>query len=60
MAFAGFVKGLDDAEPREARFLPDRIEVTTTTRVDNDPRCCPTAMTRRSVDRATLRAARLP
>ncbi|MDW4549484.1 hypothetical protein R5H32_08985 [Defluviimonas sp. D31] len=28
-------------EPRNARFLPDRIEVTTTVLGPNDPRCCP-------------------
>ncbi|MCW3782644.1 hypothetical protein [Defluviimonas salinarum] len=28
-------------EPRNAQFLPDQIEVTTTVLGPNDPRCCP-------------------
>lgn len=55
----GPVTKLFGFEPRDARFLADRIEVTTTTLAPGDPRCCPTATTRWSIDRQSLTAERL-
>ena len=55
----GPVTELFGFEPRDARFLADRIEVTTTTLAPGDPRCCPTATTRWSIDRQSLAAERL-
>jgi hypothetical protein len=58
----GLVGGISELfgfEPRDARFLADRIEVTTTTLAPGDPRCCPTATTRWSIDRQSLAAERL-
>jgi hypothetical protein len=55
----GPVADLFGFEPRDARFLADRIEVTTSTLAPGDPRCCPTAATRWAIDRATLAAERL-
>lgn len=40
-------------EPRDAVFFADRIEISTSTLGPNDARCCPTAVTRWSIDRAT-------
>ena len=57
--FVGPVTELFGFEPRDARFLADRIEVTTTTLAPGDPRCCPTATTRWSIDRQSLASARL-
>jgi hypothetical protein len=53
------VTGLFGSAPREATFLPDRIELTTTMPRDGDPRCCPTGAGRWSVDRATGQVERL-
>ncbi len=41
-------------EPRDVRFLADRIELVTTMPGPNDPRCCPTASARWSIDRKTM------
>jgi hypothetical protein len=54
----GPVADLFGFEPRDARFLSDRIEVTTSTLAPGDPRCCPTATTRWAIDRDTLTAER--
>jgi hypothetical protein len=40
------VTGLFGYSPRDATFYPDRVELTTTTLGPNDPRCCPTKLTR--------------
>lgn len=58
--FAGPVDGLFGSSPREARFFPGRVEITTTTLGPNEPRCCPTQVTRWSVDTATRQVTRLP
>jgi hypothetical protein len=56
---AGRVRGLFGMEPRDARFLPDRIEVTTTMPKPGDPRCCPTGTARWSIVRKSLVASRI-
>jgi hypothetical protein len=58
-ALAGRVRDLFGHEPRDSRFLPDRIELTTTVLAPGDPRCCPTGTARWAIDRATLAATRL-
>jgi hypothetical protein len=57
--FVGPVSELFGQQPRDPRFLADRIEVTTTMPAPGDPRCCPTATARWSIDRDTLAAERL-
>lgn len=57
--FVGPVRELYGQEPRDPRFLPDRIEMTTTMPGPNDPRCCPTATAKWSIDRRTLAARRV-
>ncbi|MFZ1728238.1 MAG: hypothetical protein WAU13_16465 [Albidovulum sp.] len=37
--------------PRDARFFPDRIEITTDVLGPNDPRCCPSVAQRWSIPR---------
>lgn len=51
---SGNVTGVFGQNPRDAAFLPDRIEVTTTTLRPGDARCCPTGSTRWIIDRATM------
>ena len=46
-------------DPREARFSPGQIELTTTTLGPGEPRCCPTAVTQWVIDTATGTATRL-
>jgi hypothetical protein len=58
-ALVGRVSELFGAEPRDPRFLADRIELTTTMPGPDDPRCCPTATARWSIDRTSLAARRL-
>ncbi|MGC8202163.1 hypothetical protein ACP2AV_05605 [Aliiroseovarius sp. PTFE2010] len=58
--FAGPVEGLYGTSPREARFFPGRVEITTTMLGPNEPRCCPTQVTRWSVDTITRQVTRLP
>jgi hypothetical protein len=58
-AFVGAVADLFGGEPRDQRFLADRIEVTTTMPAPGDPRCCPTGTARWAIDRGTLTAERL-
>lgn len=58
--YAGPVAEVFGQEPREAAFLPDRIEVTTTMPREEDPRCCPTGASRWVIDRATLTATEVP
>ena len=58
IVFVGPVAELYGANPRDPRFLPDRIEITTTMPGPNDPRCCPTATADWSIDRQTLTAQR--
>jgi hypothetical protein len=55
-ALAGRVAEVFGQEPRDAAFLADRIEVTTTMPKPDDPRCCPTGASRWIIDRATLTA----
>ncbi len=57
-ALVGRVSDLFGQSPREPRFLPDHIEVTTTMPGPDDPRCCPTATAKWSIDRGTLAAKR--
>lgn len=57
--FAGPISGLFGASPREAAFLADRIELTTTMPKPGDPRCCPTGTARWSIDRGTRAATRI-
>ena len=45
--------------PRDARFLPGRVEITTTTQGPNESRCCPTQVAKWSVDTTTLQVTRL-
>ncbi len=59
-AYAGPVAEVFGQEPREAAFLPDRIEVTTTMPKADDPRCCPTGASRWLIDRATRTATEVP
>ena len=46
-------------DPRDARFSPGRIELTTTTLGPGEPRCCPTAVTQWVIDTTTGTALRL-
>ncbi len=55
----GEVSELYGEEPRDPRFLADRIELTTTMPRPEDPRCCPTGTALWSIDRKTLAAKRL-
>jgi hypothetical protein len=48
------VQQLFGQAPREALFLPDRIEITTNMLGPNDARCCPNKETRWVIDRTTL------
>lgn len=57
--FAGKVQDLFGHQPRDARFLPDRIELTSTMPRPGDARCCPTGTARWSIDRHSLVATRL-
>lgn len=58
-ALVGPIDGLYGQDPRDAAFLPDRVEITTTIQGPDDPRCCPTDVARWSIDRASLAAARI-
>ncbi|SER82511.1 hypothetical protein SAMN04490244_103131 [Tranquillimonas rosea] len=53
------VSGLFGTRPRDAAFLSDRIEVTTTMPQPGEPRCCPTGTARWRIDPQTGAAARL-
>lgn len=55
----GTIANVFGFEPRDVRFLPDRIEVTTTTLGPSDPRCCPTATSVWSISRAGWQAVQL-
>ncbi|MBC7158365.1 MAG: hypothetical protein H5U20_12790 [Rhodobacteraceae bacterium] len=58
-AAAGRVQGLFGQSPRDIRFHPDRIELTTTMPNPGDPRCCPTGTARWAIPRANLVAQRI-
>ena len=58
-ALAGPVLELYGENPRDPRFLEDRIELTTTMPNPGDPRCCPTGTAVWSIDRKTLAARRI-
>jgi hypothetical protein len=58
--FGRRVDGLFGHNPRDVLFLGDRIEVTMTTLGPNEPRCCPTQVTRYSILRTTGEVSRLP
>jgi hypothetical protein len=58
-AYVGEILELYGQEPRNPRFLPDRLEVTTTMPKPDDPRCCPTGTAVWSIDRQTLQAKRI-
>lgn len=53
----GEVEGVLGVEPRDIRFLPDRVEFVTTTLRPGEPRCCPTGRSSWSIDRRSLRAS---
>ncbi|MDH5528603.1 MAG: hypothetical protein OEY05_01080 [Paracoccaceae bacterium] len=58
---AGFVRdriitNLFGYDPRDVRFYPDRILITTTVLGPNDPRCCPTVAQVWSISRTTWNA----
>lgn len=53
----GRIDGIYGVDPRDARFLPDRIMLATTTLRANDARCCPSGTTVWTVPRATLTAS---
>ncbi|MEL7165196.1 MAG: hypothetical protein AAFY52_00440 [Pseudomonadota bacterium] len=58
-----FVRRLDGVfghQPRDALFGPGWAEVTTLMPGPNDPRCCPTALTRWRIDLTRGAAVRLP
>lgn len=55
-ALAGRTEGIFGHDPREVAYHPDRIEFTTTTMKDGDPRCCPSGESRWAIDRETLAA----
>jgi hypothetical protein len=58
-AFVGPVREVYGQSPRDPRFLPERIEITTAMPGPNDPRCCPTQAATWAIDRRTLAATRL-
>ena len=47
-------------DPRDVTFGPGRIDLTTTMQGPNDPRCCPSQLTRWAVDTNTLQVGRSP
>lgn len=57
--YAGPLDDLYGQEPREARFLADHIEVTTTMPLPGDARCCPSGTAIWSINRATRTVVRL-
>jgi hypothetical protein len=58
-AYAGPLDGLFGHDPRDARFLPDRIEVKTTMPRPGEARCCPTGTATWSINRATRQVVRI-
>jgi hypothetical protein len=52
----GKIPDLYGTDPRDAKFLPDRVMLTTTTLKPDDARCCPSGTTVWTVPRATLSA----
>jgi hypothetical protein len=54
------LQGIYGHAPRDVIYLGDRIELTTTTLGPNEPRCCPTQVTRYSIARSTGAVTRLP
>jgi len=56
---SGKVQNLFGTQPRDTRFLPDRIELTSTMPRPGDARCCPSGQTRWSIQRGSLLATRL-
>lgn len=56
---AGMIEGLFGNQPRDVRYLADRVEITTTTLGPNDARCCPTQVAVWSVDLGTRAVARI-
>ena len=58
-SYAGPVQELFGFDPREVRFEPGAIAVTTTMQGPDDPRCCPTKVTHWRVDPATRQVTRL-
>lgn len=57
--FVAPVTGLFGHNPRDASFANGVIEVTTTTLGPNEPRCCPTQVTRWRFDPVTTVVTRL-
>jgi hypothetical protein len=45
--------------PADPAHYPDRIEFSTSTLTDTDPRCCPSGTTRWAIDRTTLTARKV-
>lgn len=52
------IEGLYGSNPTNVQFGPTYAHLTTTTLGPEDPRCCPTAMTRWSIDLSTGTAIR--
>lgn len=57
--FAGQVQGLFGQSPSAPQFSATHAEVSTMMPGPNDPRCCPTQVTRWRIDLRTLAAQRL-
>lgn len=56
---AGRVDGVFGMVPADPLYYPDRIEFSTSTLADGDPRCCPSGTTRWTIDRTTLTARKV-
>ena len=54
----GVVRDLFGQNPRDARFAPGSVQITTTMLGPNEPRCCPTLPVRWQIDLSTLQAQR--
>lgn len=59
-AFAGSVQGVFGLQPRDVAFGNGFAELSTLRPGLNDPRCCPTQLTRWRIDLGTLQAVPLP
>jgi len=55
-SIAGQITGLFGSTPRDARYFPDHVELTTTMPAPGDPRCCPSLAQRWRIDLSTLQA----
>tara|TARA_R110002094_G_scaffold100763_9_gene100880 strand:- start:2571 stop:3008 length:438 start_codon:yes stop_codon:yes gene_type:complete len=57
--FTGQIDGLWGHMPRDALFGQSSVDVTTTTLGPNEPRCCPTQVSRWRIDLASLKTVPL-